>query len=135
MSNNSLPNNTQNSQNNQQNTDTVVLRDIDFGGVNTNATGANFDPDFMSAIQKFEPLFDEPIAKYSTWKIGGPAKILIKTNNSQELEGICLLCDRYGVDFRVVGRISNMLVSDNGFDGVLIVTKDKTIEIQEKASL
>ncbi len=65
-------------------------------------------------------LVSEPIAGYTTWKIGGPADILVVPSNKQELQTTVRILHGLGVPWKVIGRGSNMLASDKGYRGVMI---------------
>lgn len=63
---------------------------------------------------------NETLANHTTMKIGGPAKVLIEPNGISNLLKTIELIKEANVLFRVIGRGSNLLVSDNGFDGVIV---------------
>ena len=90
-----------------------------------------YSSDFVAKLQKWNPKYDEELASYSTWKIGGPADILIRVPNSQELEEIVQLCFEYQVPYNVLGRASNILISDKGVEGVVIINKSRNVNILE----
>ncbi|EXX91694.1 UDP-N-acetylenolpyruvoylglucosamine reductase [Paenibacillus darwinianus] len=62
----------------------------------------------------------ELLADYTTWKIGGPADVLIVPSGKQELLSAVRLLQASGVPWTNLGRGSNMLVSDKGIRGVVI---------------
>lgn len=64
--------------------------------------------------------FNEPLANYTTWKIGGPADILVIPSGKEQLVNTVKLLHKHGVPWMKLGRGSNMLVSDKGFRGVVI---------------
>lgn len=74
------------------------------------------------------------IAPYTTFRIGGVADILIVVNETSELHSSVLLCQKYGFNYKILGGGSNILVSDAGFRGVLIVNKSKGIDILDATS-
>jgi UDP-N-acetylenolpyruvoylglucosamine reductase len=45
-----------------------------------------FTENFLAQLAPFNPKFNEPLAKYTTWQIGGPAEILVKVKSSEELQ-------------------------------------------------
>jgi UDP-N-acetylmuramate dehydrogenase len=62
-----------------------------------------------------------PIAPLTTYRLGGPAALLMRVNDEQD---VALLRDAVtGTDIPllVIGRGSNTLVSDRGFDGLVVV--------------
>lgn len=68
-----------------------------------------------SNIQK-----DEPMAKHTTFQIGGPVDFFVTPKTAEELSEIVSLCKAEGVPFFMMGHGSNMLVSDNGMEGIVI---------------
>ncbi|PFV86037.1 UDP-N-acetylenolpyruvoylglucosamine reductase [Bacillus sp. AFS059628] len=65
-------------------------------------------------------LVDEPLARYTTMKIGGPADILIVPKHIAGIEKTLQLVKKYKTKWTVIGRGSNLLVSDLGIEGVVI---------------
>ena len=84
----------------------------------------NFDGAFLEAIKKIVPseniLLNEPLAKHTTFKIGGPADIFINVSSTQEVSQIIKLCEENQVNLHVLGNGSNILVLDKGIRGVLV---------------
>ena len=62
---------------------------------------------------------DEPLSRHTTWKVGGPADLLIYPRNKEELEQAMKLVYRHQLPWRVIGRGSNLLVRDGGIRGVV----------------
>ncbi|WIL46127.1 UDP-N-acetylmuramate dehydrogenase [Bacillus bombysepticus] len=65
-------------------------------------------------------LVNEPLARYTTMKIGGPADILIVPKHVAGIEKTLQLVKQYKTKRTVIGRGSNLLVSDQGIEGVVI---------------
>jgi len=64
-------------------------------------------------------LFEENLSKYSWFNLGGPAKIIFKPKNLNELS--IFLNNLKGFNkIKVLGAGSNTLIRDGGFDGVII---------------
>ncbi|MEF3305542.1 UDP-N-acetylmuramate dehydrogenase [Paenibacillus sp. GYB003] len=63
---------------------------------------------------------NEPLAPYTTWKIGGPADVLVAPSGKAELAETIRILQRSGQPFLTIGRGSNMLVSDKGVRGVVV---------------
>ena len=63
-----------------------------------------------------------PIAKYSTFRIGGTARLAIFPRSREQLTQALLGVSEVGVRYAVVGRGSNLLFPDGEFDGALIFT-------------
>lgn len=63
---------------------------------------------------------NEPMSKHTSFKIGGNCKILAYPNNVTQVQNILKICKDNSIMRIVLGRGSNLLVSDSGFDGVAI---------------
>jgi UDP-N-acetylenolpyruvoylglucosamine reductase len=63
---------------------------------------------------------DEPLAKRTTLRVGGPADIYVEPVSEQDLATVLKFCGECGLPFFVLGRGSNLLVRDGGFRGVVI---------------
>lgn len=63
---------------------------------------------------------NEPLAPYTTWKIGGPADALVVPRTKDQLVETVKLLHRSGMPWFALGRGSNLLVSDKGIRGVVI---------------
>ncbi|MBQ9096774.1 MAG: UDP-N-acetylmuramate dehydrogenase [Clostridia bacterium] len=84
----------------------------------------------MKIIQKIISLagetnvkLNEPMAKHTTFKIGGAADIFVTPETKEDLIGIIEFCKEENIPVTVVGNGSNLLVSDDGIDGVVICTE------------
>ena len=65
-------------------------------------------------------LTNEPLAKYTTWRVGGPADWFIYPKSRQELQKTMQILYRERIAWYVIGRGSNLLVRDGGFRGAII---------------
>ncbi|MEO3947456.1 UDP-N-acetylmuramate dehydrogenase [Gorillibacterium sp. CAU 1737] len=65
-------------------------------------------------------LTNEPLSAHTTWKIGGPADLLITVQNRDQLVRLMRLLHAHQVPWHVLGRGSNVLVSDKGIRGAVI---------------
>lgn len=63
---------------------------------------------------------NEPLSNHTTWKIGGPADVLIEPSSIDHLKRVMELIDLYQIPWRVIGRGSNLLVADGGIEGAVI---------------
>lgn len=61
-----------------------------------------------------------PLAKYSTFQIGGPARFFVIVEETEKLVGLLNFLSGEGIDYLILGGGSNMLFPDDGFDGVVI---------------
>ena len=65
-------------------------------------------------------LLNEPLAPYTTWKIGGPVDVLIVPETKEKLVRAVSVLHELSVPWMKIGKGSNMLVSDKGVRGVMI---------------
>ncbi|OGL66014.1 UDP-N-acetylenolpyruvoylglucosamine reductase [Candidatus Uhrbacteria bacterium RIFCSPLOWO2_01_FULL_47_24] len=66
---------------------------------------------------------NEILAPYTTFKIGGPARYFFVAHTSDDVVKAVQAAKEYEIPFFVLGGASNILVSDKGFDGLVIVNK------------
>lgn len=64
--------------------------------------------------------FDEPLARHTTFRIGGPADVLVEPRDEEELAGVLRLAAREGVPLRILGGGANLLVRDEGVRGAVV---------------
>lgn len=96
----------------------------------------------MDAIQQIKqaalshaiPVWENAdMRKYTSFKIGGPAALLLTPKTTAQLIESVTACNRSGLAYYIVGKGSNLLVSDDGISGVVIVTTAlDSIEISGK---
>lgn len=63
---------------------------------------------------------NERMAHHTTIKIGGPADLFVEPKNIDSLKKTMEIVRKYHVPWRAIGRGSNLLVSDEGIEGVVI---------------
>ena len=78
--------------------------------------------------------FNEPLAPYTTLKIGGPADLFFVTNTEEELIKAVKLAQELQIDWIILGWGSNVLISDKGFRGLVIRNQSKDIETLDSAT-
>lgn len=81
---------------------------------------------FIESIRKEKINYseNEPMRNHTSFKIGGNADVLIRVKNTEELTRTLVLSKKYGVPSFVIGRGSNLLVSDGGIEGAVISLGD-----------
>ena len=67
-----------------------------------------------------EVKINETLAKHVTFKIGGPARLFVIVTSSEKLVGLFNYLSAEGIEYFVVAGGSNLLMPDDGFDGVVI---------------
>jgi len=65
-------------------------------------------------------LENEPLARYTTWRIGGPARYLALPADADDVVRALELAHERGLPWLVLGLGSNVLVKDGGFPGMVI---------------
>ncbi|MEW9050380.1 MAG: UDP-N-acetylmuramate dehydrogenase [Neobacillus sp.] len=63
---------------------------------------------------------NEPLARHTTMKIGGPADLLVEPSSIENLTKVMELINKQSLPWVAIGRGSNLLVSDKGIEGVVI---------------
>lgn len=81
-------------------------------GIEALLAGSDFDGEVFP---------DEPMARHTTYRIGGPARFFVQANSVSALCSVLRACARYDVPWVLVGRGSNLLVCDEGFPGIVLV--------------
>ncbi len=87
---------------------------------------------FQSAIVHLKSAirFNEPLARYTTARIGGPADVLVEATGADELKDMVSAARKNGLPVTVLGAGANVLVSDAGIRGLTIINKAKHIEFR-----
>ena len=89
------------------------------------------DIDWCGAIPGLEVLEDEPMSRHTTFRIGGPARRMLRPADPDQAAAILRLCREAGIKPFFLGNGSNLLVDDAGFDGVIVATDalDSTVSV------
>ncbi|MEM7480320.1 MAG: UDP-N-acetylmuramate dehydrogenase [Acidobacteriota bacterium] len=77
-------------------------------------------PDLASLLAPFEPLQDEPLAPWTTFRIGGPADWFVTPTSGDQLAKVVSLARRHEIPYFLLGTGANILVGDGGFRGLVI---------------
>ncbi len=64
--------------------------------------------------------FGEPMNRYTYYRIGGPAEIYAVPRDTEELNAIINVCKENNIEYFILGKGSNLLVSDSGYEGCVI---------------
>ncbi len=70
-------------------------------------------------------LYDEPLSMHTTWRIGGPADVLIVPTTLEEVRTVVLTAHANQIPLFIIGRGSNLLVMDGGMRGAVLKLGDK----------
>jgi hypothetical protein len=65
---------------------------------------------------------DEPMKFHTTFKTGGNADIFVEPETEEQLFEIIKLCKKERQEYFILGRGSDLLISDKGYRGVIVST-------------
>ncbi len=73
---------------------------------------------------------DEPLAKYTSARVGGPAEMLVIVQSAAELQAAVELAYLNHISYFIMGGGSNILVADEGVSGLVIFNKAKNVSFR-----
>lgn len=77
--------------------------------------------EFLSAqVPKENILFDEPMCRHTTFRVGGEAKCFVRISDRDQLRQIIPYLQLVEIPFFILGNGSNLLVGDKGYQGVVL---------------
>lgn len=76
--------------------------------------------DILDIVEEENIMIDEPMKKHITFRVGGPADILVRPKNEEELRRILEYVNKEEIPYIIIGNGSNLLVRDGGIRGVVI---------------
>ena len=79
--------------------------------------------------------FDELMSAHTYYKIGGPAAVYTAPDGPQELAAVLDVCRENNIPYFILGKGSNILVSDRGFDGCVIDMTENFRDIAAEGNL
>ncbi|MDP9482823.1 MAG: FAD-binding protein, partial [Chloroflexota bacterium] len=74
---------------------------------------------------------DEPLARFTTMRVGGPADLFAVAHNAFELRGLVKFARSRGLPHVVLGRGSNIVIADAGIRGLVIQDRAEGAEIAD----
>lgn len=90
-------------------------------------------PGYLSADTRI--CFDEPLARRTTLRVGGPADVYVEPAGEPDLARVLEFCAETGAPWFILGRGSNVLVKDRGFRGIVICLAGEAFRRIEVTSL
>ena len=75
---------------------------------------------FCEIVTEDRVLEQEPMARHTTFRIGGPADYFVELESIDEVKAGVRICQEENLPWFVLGRGSNLLVSDQGYRGVIL---------------
>lgn len=79
--------------------------------------------DLLSVLPEDRIEENAPMKAYTTFRTGGPARFLVFPENEDEIRALVSFLSERGEPYALLGRGSNFLVSDAGYDGTVICFK------------
>jgi len=80
----------------------------------------NFYDKLKNIISEEKIKEEEPMKLHTTFRIGGPAKYFVIPETKEEVKEVVACCKSEGMPYYILGNGSNLLVSDKGYEGVVI---------------
>ena len=75
----------------------------------------------LASLVSSPVLWDCPLRDYTSFAIGGPATALIVVEELAKLQRLLIFFGEHKIQWRIIGRGTNLLVSDAGFAGVILL--------------
>lgn len=89
---------------------------------------------FIENLSRIVPneniVLNEPMSRHTTFRVGGEAACLIKVTDREKLTKLIKFLKQTEHDFFLIGNGSNLLVSDNGYEGVIFKLSGEFEEIK-----
>ena len=80
--------------------------------------------ELLDIVGKENIMMDEPMKKHVSFRVGGPADILVRPINEEQLKEILLYIKNEEIPYLIIGNGSNLLVRDGGIRGVVVELSD-----------
>ncbi len=80
----------------------------------------NMTEKFNELLGEAQVKINEPMNRHTTFRIGGPADYFLTPSSPEELQKIIRICKEAELPYFILGNGSNLLVSDEGYRGVII---------------
>ncbi len=85
-----------------------------------------------AALPGLDALENEPMSRHCSFRIGGAAAAFCRVSDEAQLAALLALLRREGVPYAVIGRGSNLLVSDGGFPGAVVQLADDPASLRRE---
>lgn len=82
-------------------------------------------------IPNLEILTDEPMSKHTSFRIGGNAQVFVLGKSFDDIKKIVSICQSNDIPLSVIGNGSNLLVRDEGINGVVLKVHNDSIIIEK----
>ena len=75
---------------------------------------------FRDYVPDDRVLISEPMSRHTSFRIGGPAAAFVTVSDEKELAAVLTAVTGTGAEHMIIGNGSNLLVSDEGYPGIVI---------------
>ena len=75
---------------------------------------------------------DEPLARFSTMRVGGPADLFAEVRNLFELRAIVRFARSRDIPLHLIGRGSDLVISDAGIAGLVVVVRAAGLRVEDQ---
>ena len=73
---------------------------------------------------------DEPLSRFTTMRVGGPADLFAVAHNAFELRGLARFARSRGIALTLLGRGSNVVISDAGVRGLVVQNRAEGLRVE-----
>ena len=94
--------------------------------------------DYTPLIDSLDPKYtklNEPLSKHTTVGIGGPADIWYEAQTTEDFINAIKKAKELNIPVTILGRGSNVLISDNGIRGLVLKNNSKSIKIADEVEI
>ena len=88
--------------------------------------------ELTSIISKEKIFINEPMQRHTSFKIGGPAEALVKANSVDDVKKVIKIVRKYNIPFHIIGNGSNLLINDDGVEGIVLKIEMSKITINKE---
>jgi len=74
----------------------------------------------LSTLNLGTLLFDEPLARHASWKIGGPADVLVEPGSAEQVAAVVRFAREHNIPLVTIGQGTNLLFDDAGLRGIVM---------------
>lgn len=86
--------------------------------------------ELTSFMAKENIKIEEPMKEHTSFRVGGPAKVFLTVHSEEILKKIFQVLDKYKLPYFVLGNGSNLLVADEGYDGVMVCLGEEFAQVK-----
>lgn len=91
-------------------------------------------PDYATLFAPLglEVRLNEPLQRYTAARLGGAADALVVVTSALDLDAAARVCWSEGLPMRILGGGANVLISDQGYRGAILINDAKTVTLEDE---